>query len=313
MARNYTTGLSLLLIGTLGVAGCTEFGELPFTANRNATNLEADAATGSVSTGEATYVEQDVEAPDVFAVNESGLWDGRPSLGGVWVAHPDVADPERVLIKNEANGKTVVGALFRRERDNPGPAVQVSSDAASELGMLAGQPTSLDIVALRREEVEVEPPEPVPGAVISNESIGLGPSDMGIESSSLDTVATAAAAIERADAPAEAAAEPVEIASASGDIIVPTVMVDDSIEVPAITNLDKPYLQIGIFSLQDNADKTANSLREVGLIPTVREQSSNGNEFWRVVVGPATNATEQNDLLATIKGLGYADAYAVTD
>lgn len=311
MARNCTTGLFLLLTGTLGVTGCTEFGQLPFNiANRNATNLEADAATGSVSS-EPTYVEQDVEAPDVFAVNESGLWDGRPSLGGVWVAHPDVADPERVLIKNEANGKTVVGALFRRERENPGPSVQVSSDAAAELGMLAGQPTSLDIVALRREEVEVEPPAPVPGAVVSNEAIGLGPSNTGIEASSLDTVATAAAAIERADgAPAEA----VEIASASGDVIVPTVSVDAPvIEVPRISDLDEPYLQIGIFSVEDNATKAANSLREAGLIPTVRGQSSNGNEFWRVLVGPATNEIEQGELLATIKGLGYADAYAVTD
>ena len=32
----------------------------------------------------------DVLAPEVFQVREDGLWDGRPSLGGAWVAHPDV-------------------------------------------------------------------------------------------------------------------------------------------------------------------------------------------------------------------------------
>ena len=42
-------------------------------------------------------VERDVEAPGVFQVTEAGLWDGRPSLGGVWVAHPDVTEPERVI------------------------------------------------------------------------------------------------------------------------------------------------------------------------------------------------------------------------
>ena len=101
----------------------------------------------------------DVQAPEVFQVTEEGLWDGRPSLGGVWVAHPDVADPERVLIRNEATGATVVGALFRRERDVPGPALQVSSDAAEALAMLAGAPEVLSVTALRREAA-APPDEP---------------------------------------------------------------------------------------------------------------------------------------------------------
>lgn len=96
----------------------------------------------------------DQEAPEVFQVAEDGLWDGRPSLGGIWVAHPDVNDPERVIIRNESNGQFVVGALFRRERENPGPSLQVSSDAAEALGMLAGDPTPLNVTALRRPEVD---------------------------------------------------------------------------------------------------------------------------------------------------------------
>ena len=90
-------------------------------------------------------VERDVEAPDVFSANEAGLWDGRPSLGGIWVAHPDVTDPERVIIRNTTNDKFVVGALFRRERDIPGPRLQISSDAAEALGMLAGAPAELNV------------------------------------------------------------------------------------------------------------------------------------------------------------------------
>jgi hypothetical protein len=63
----------------------------------------------------------DVEAPEVFDITDAGLWDGRPSLGGVWVAHPDATDPERVMIRNTETGSFVIGALFRRERENPGP------------------------------------------------------------------------------------------------------------------------------------------------------------------------------------------------
>ncbi len=54
---------------------------------------------------------------------------------------------------------TVTGALFRRERENPGPRLQLSSDAAEALGILAGQPTEIKVTALRRESDVAETPE----------------------------------------------------------------------------------------------------------------------------------------------------------
>ena len=104
-------------------------------------------------------VERDIEAPDVVNISEAGLWDGRPSLGGIWVAHPDAKDPEKVIIRNPQNGKFVIGALFRREREVSGPSLQLSSDAADALGILAGQPTNVSVVALRRQSVLVEKAE----------------------------------------------------------------------------------------------------------------------------------------------------------
>ena len=114
---------------------------------------------------------QEVERGDIFGTTELALWDGRPSLGGIWVAHPDVADPERVRIENTTNGQTIEGALFRRERANPGPRIQLSSDAAVALAILAGQPTELTIVVLRQEEVVIEPaPVPVDDAASDTET-----------------------------------------------------------------------------------------------------------------------------------------------
>lgn len=104
-------------------------------------------------------VERDIEAPDVVNISEAGLWDGRPSLGGIWVAHPDAKDPEKVIIRNPQNGKFVIGALFRREREFSGPSLQLSSDAADALGISAGQPTNVSVVALRRQSVLVEKAE----------------------------------------------------------------------------------------------------------------------------------------------------------
>ncbi len=167
--------LAILVVAMAALAGCEEgflTSEDPpeDTAvddadNTNRFELFPEAASGQ---------QRDVEAPEVFQVTEAGLWDGRPSLGGIWVAHPDVTQPERVVIKNTSNNKTVTGALFRRERNLPGPALQVSSSAAEKLGMLAGAPTKVQVVALRREAIE-EPPapaeaEPIEDAEVTEES-----------------------------------------------------------------------------------------------------------------------------------------------
>ncbi len=117
--------------------------------------------------------DQDVEAPEIFKLTDKALWDGRPSLGGVWVAHTSVKDPERVIISNPANGKSVIGALFRREIDNPGPKLQLSSDAAEALGLLAGQPATLSVVALRR----IEAPTPAAPAAAPKPAEGAKPAD----------------------------------------------------------------------------------------------------------------------------------------
>ena len=60
-----------------------------------------EAGSRAVKDGSIKLVERDVEAPEVFQVTEKALWDGRPSLGGVWVAHPDSDQPERVIIRNK--------------------------------------------------------------------------------------------------------------------------------------------------------------------------------------------------------------------
>ncbi len=261
--------------------------------------LKPSAEGGTTSTATSTErVERDVEAPDVFQVTEAGLWDGRPSLGGVWVAHPEARDPERVIIRNNANGKFVVGALFRREREIPGPRVQVSSDAAEALGMLAGAPVEVNVTALRREAVET------PAAAADAATNPQALDGEAIETATLDPIAGAAAAAIEASAPVAAApsrpvAKPATAAPAPAK--------------PTSSALQKPFIQIGIFSVESNAKRTANIMRDAGVIPTVLAQSSNGKPFWRVVVGPAQTKSERSQLLKKVKGTGFADAYAVTN
>ncbi len=241
------------------------------------------------SSSSTKLVERDVEAPDVFSVTDQGLWDGRPSLGGVWVAHPDVSDPERVIIRNEANGKFVIGALFRRERDLPGPKLQISSDAAAALEILAGAPAPLNVTALRREEAGAPAADATPTGTVE------APED--VTETALDPVATTAA-------------DPID-ASPVAAAPAPTATPGPAAAKPA-SSLSKPFVQIGIFSVEANANRAANQMRSAGMLPTVKRSEINGKAFWRVVVGPAATTTELDGLLKSIKNEGFSDAYAVS-
>ncbi len=276
-----------LLAGVAVLTGCDGMQMPAFMQSKPGV---ADAGTDSAARAGVT-AERDIEAPEIFHATEAGLWDGRPSLGGVWVAHPDVKEPERVIIRNQSNGQFVIGALFRRERQSPGPRLQVSSDAAAALEMLAGSPTNLDVIALRRETVEVAP--------------GPAPADPGpIETGA--PIPPAGEVTETALAPAPASTAPA--AQPPAPVAAPPAPAPK----PA-SDLDKPFLQIGIFSVEQNAENTATAMRQQGMVPTVRKQSSSGKTFWRVIVGPARTATERAALLDQIKAAGFTDAYAVSN
>lgn len=334
---------AVLIPLTLAVAGCDE---LQGTTSRPDGFSEASASLGP---SEPRTEVRDVERPDIFSTTDAGLWDGRPSLGGIWIAHPDVKDPERATITNKNNGKTIAGALFRRERANPGPRIQVSSDAAVALGMLAGQPAELSIVAVRQEEFTIEP-EPLPlsdeEAVGTEETAEAPEDDSGSEVAEAGVIAAAGiAAAEATEKPKrkgfweslkegfskkpasdvateadtaliEGAAVPeVETApldpvtTAAAAAIAKAETSPEPAPRPAATEVRNPYVQVGLFSIEENAGAAAASLRQAGIVPTVSAQEVNGKTMWRVFVGPVSSADDQAEILAQIKRLGYKDAF----
>ena len=265
------------------------------------------------ATRSVKLVDRDIEAPEVFSVTDMALWDGRPSLGGVWVASPEAVDPERVILRNTANGKFVIGALFRRERDNPGPALQISSDAAAALGLLAGQPGKISVTALRREEAPVTAPDatkPIldaaetvatetldpaasPAAVAETKpkSKGLGlfkkkPNSDGpvapVVSSQLPAADATAQTTTQPIAPAKPAAAP---------------------PAPAPAAAKGGLIQIGIFSVEANAKRAVDTLTKAGITASIRKETAQGKSFWSVT------ASGGADALGKVKAAGFADAY----
>lgn len=370
--RNVVSGVSLVLV--LALAGCMD---------------GTGGTTGPTSEGGRAEqaVERDVEAPNVFSKRDSALWDGRPSLGGVWVAHPDVRTPERVIIRNSETGRETIGALFRRERMNPGPVFQVSADAAAAVGMLAGAPTGIEVIALRTEEIAPAPAEaaaadtpetqvaataadtpvtPIPATIQTAAQVASAPVAAPVAATAQAAIATADASAAAAETmiampDADAAAprrgffsrlfgrDATQTAAADGAQIETQVLADASGTAPlsalavppesaaptaplpmptplgtaaaapspapvaqaAASTLAQPFVQLGIFSVEANAKRAQSLAQNAGLSARVVQGQTQGNNFWRVTVGPATTTAEQRDLLARVKALGFKDAYTV--
>ena len=270
------------------------------------------AATASKPSGEGSIklVERDVESPEVFQITEKALWDGRPSLGGVWVAHPDSKQPERVIIRNETNGKFVIGALFKRERDNPGPKVQLSSDAANALGVLAGAPTTLNVTALRRETVNVDDGggSPATPETVVTEVLAPTPTE-NIESAVLKSVAEAETKKPAAKPDTKVAAKPVAAPKPPAPKVKAPLAVAPAPKPSASSNLSQPYIQLGFFSVEKNARNTLKALETRKIPGKVLKSSAKGKTFWRVLAGPAQTKGERDAYMKEIKKMGFADAY----
>ena len=297
MASLRTGRFALLLCSVSFVAACEKGTDFKFLKKKD-TGAEV-SLTAAPSTSSVKLVERDIEAPEVFQAADQGLWDGRPSLGGVWVAHPDVTEPERVIIRNEDNGKFVIGALFKRERENPGPKLQVSSDAAAALGMLAGAPDALNVIALRRQEVP-----------LANETVDAATENLPvpgeIQTASLDPIAAAGAALDKVEATAGTTVA--AVTPAPKPSLAPALA-----PASAPSKLAKPFIQIGLFSVEQNANNTGAALRNAGIVPSIQKNESRGKTYYRVTVGPTTNTAERATVLKKIKALGYSDAYFVTN
>lgn len=290
----------------------------PGTGNTHTTTAAGLEGGDAAPATSVRLVDHDIEAPEVFQTSDMGLWDGRPSLGGVWVASSDAKNPERVIMRNPANGKFVIGGLFQKDASRPGPKLlQLSSDAADALGMVAGQPATVTVTALRREEAGKPTPDATKPLLDANLPVA-----------GTDVAATAAAAIAKADplagkpvagkpvaavppVPPRPGAKPVVTAAATP--VAPTAgakpvaLAGPATPVaPANPAASDKLIQIGIFSLEANAKRASDILTKAGVASTISAETSHGKPLWSVT------ARGNAALLAKIKAASFADAYTLS-
>jgi len=287
-------------------AGC-EAGTSPLKSG-TATKTAPDTAASPGRTGRNAGA--DVQAPEDFNLPAQGLWDGRPSPGGVWIALADARDPKRVIIRNDATGEAVIGALFRRERENPGPPIRLSPDAADALGLLSGQPARVTITALRRAEDTPAAAAPATAAA--------GPAKAG--KSAKTTPQAEPAAVETGALGTGAVPAAIDKANARTPVMDPDAMAQaapaaNTAAAPAASSPaagGKSYSEPGIFSVEANARPAADTVTRAGASAALRKEASKGKPCWSGDAGPAASAANRDALMKKIKGLGSADACFVS-
>ena len=275
---------------------------------------ELEDLRGSVI--ETDVITEDMLAPEAFSITDTALWDGRPTFGGVWIAYPNIETPERVRITNPENDKSVIGALYKRESGFPGPQIELSADAAAALGVIAGVPSDLRVVAMRRVDVEIDP------------TADLGPQPMVTPlqrpATRISTPATAGAAIldvptiepltpdvePNVDAPVPPAANE-ETPAVEATTLPPVAAPAESAPVataPAAADPNSTFIQVATFQSDQRAQDAVKKLETAGLTAEIRESKTGSRTLYRVIVGPATSPEAAEIMMSVVREIGYRDA-----
>ena len=315
-ARGKAATFLVLMAPVFALSACDELGQ------------GGTTKTMTTEDGRVLKVEErEVERPDIYEIEARGLWDGRPSLGGRWVAVNENVNADRVRITNLDNNRQIEGALFKVE-DRPGPPIMVSSEAAEPLGMLPGAPARLHVVVVRTETVEVTPqPGEVPPADIEEspalaEAEPVSGDDVApIETAALET--TVLGALDGAEAPAPAPAPEPEVAPVAAEANIPDPdpagqaelndLVIAAVEPQGIGgDLKLPYLQVASGTDKARMDEAVRKLNDEGYGASIRETPrDDGKVFYVVAAGPFGNEGGRTNALKRIRALGYKDAFPI--
>lgn len=282
-----------LLILTLGVTACAE-------AELGVHLAKAVARTASEP---AQPVAVAALAPERFSASGVALWDGAATLQGVWFAHPLAERAQRVRVRAEGTGREVEGALFRRDPSLAGPSIIVSSDAARALGLTAGEPENLTIVAL---DVTPRAPslEPAPAAEVEVAALSAPEEEPAARGGDVEAApeAPVAEAVD-AEAPVFLAAtepappqltgsSPADGSPASRSAASPQPSPRPARAAEAVPDPDPapgavraPHLQVGSFAIEANARALTDRLAARGQ-PARMARGGGARPLSIVLIGP---------------------------
>lgn len=196
-----------------------------------------------------------VESPELFSESAMALWDGKPTLKGLWVAHPDAPMALRVRMTNPRTGTQIDGALLPGT-PMAGRELLISAEAADALGLRPQVPGEIRLVAVERQVARAPEPdryadalpvgeaaEPEP-AMVEGEPVPMAGDLQDLPIALQPAAAPAPAVVEAAPAPAapvpEQPAPPAVVAEAARTEQTASPPAPAPVEPPAAV-ADVPY------------------------------------------------------------------------
>ncbi|TVR99208.1 MAG: septal ring lytic transglycosylase RlpA family protein [Rhodospirillales bacterium] len=223
----------------------------------------------------------------------------RYDMNELTAAHPTLPMPSLVRVTNLENGRSLKLRVNDRGPFVGGRVIDVSKRAAQLLGF-QNQGTARVRVEILGEESRI--------------LAGLAPGDRGAVMASLrQDAASSPSSVSQlqfvaADSVAPPASRPkreqVTLASASADMLRPTVAPGDG------TSARRPFVQAGAYSYVASAEQVGARLKPLGPVH-ITTVDRDGQEMYRVRVGPLASTGEADRLLARVVQAGFPNSRIV--
>jgi len=228
---------------------------------------------------------------------------GRPTANGeifqpsgLTAAHKTLPLPVLVRVTNLQNGKSIVLRVNDRGPFIPGRIIDVSEKAAELLGFKSDGVARVRVQYVGRADGSSsdEAAPPVAAAAPTDEvaSNTLAPPP--------GTTATPTRTVETGPRPVEST----RIGSAAA--------VDGTVTTVAVPQSTQLWVQAGSFRSRQNADRLRNRLSSTGDV-RVTSTRINGQQFWRVRLGPFASLREADAALERVIAGGQPGAHIVVE
>jgi len=238
-------------------------------------------------------------------------------------AHKTLPLPSLVEVTNLANGRTLIVRVNDRGPFVDGRVIDLSREAASELGFVAAGVTRVRVRYVGQAQTPPDlklPPSPDTPAsprqyqASAPRSAPPAAAPVQLARNSLDAAGSATPAVlaPAPVAPAAAAAALPDVDNLLADQAAPPSSAAPVAMAAAASVPNGAYeVQAGIFSSEANAQRVASGLSGAGL-PEVQPFGQGGQTLYRVVVRGFTNPADAAATRGAAAALGVTDARVVT-
>lgn len=300
-----------LVLTVLALTGCAEV-ELASHVTKNAmgTTSAAPVAGGNFKVGKPyTVMGQTYHPQETYSYTETGIasWYGpgfqnkktasgeRFDTAELTAAHRTLQMPSLVRVTNLENGRSVIVRVNDRGPFARGRVMDVSQRAAELLDFKQKGTAKVKLELLPEESMQVAD---LARRGQSTKGIEIAANQGGLIQQPVSTIPVAI----RSEA-----LPPVAGHQTADGRFLPDPVVTQMPVRP--TNI---YVQAGAFTVYDNAYRLRQSLNALGQA-TIQQTYVNGQQFYRVRVGPAPTVQSADHLLSQMVAMGHNKAIIIVD